>query len=100
MGVRLARAERREQTRQELISAAEACFVSRGFHPSSVDEAAERAGSTKGAVFSILASKGDVFFAVYEGRVEQVLTEVFPGLREAGAEGAFDWLATTTIEPR
>jgi AcrR family transcriptional regulator len=100
MAVRLSRAERREQTRQELISAAEACFVSRGFHASSVDEVAERAGYTKGAVYSNFASKEDLFFAVYERRVEQVLTEVVPGLRQAGAESAFDWLATAAIERR
>jgi AcrR family transcriptional regulator len=98
MAVRLSRAERREQTREELISAAEASFVSRGFHASSVDEVAERAGYTKGAVYSNFASKEDLFFAVYERRVERVLTEVVPGLRQAGAEGAFDWLATGTIE--
>src|SRR5215217_2861673 len=100
MAVRLSRAERREQTRQELISAAEACFVSRGFHASSVDEVAERAGYTKGAVYSNFASKEDLFFAVYERRVEQVLTEVVPGLRQAGVEHALDWLATATIERR
>jgi AcrR family transcriptional regulator len=100
MAVRLSRAERREQTRQELIAAAEACFVSRGFHVSSVDEVAERAGYTKGAVYSNFASKEDLFFAVYERRVEQVLTEVVPGLRQAGAEHAFDWFATGAIERR
>jgi AcrR family transcriptional regulator len=100
MAVRMSRAERRERTRQELISAAEACFVSRGFHASSVDEVAERAGYTKGAVYSNFASKEDLFFAVYERRVERVLTEVVPGLRQAGAEQAFDRLATATIERR
>jgi AcrR family transcriptional regulator len=100
MAVRLSRAERREQTRQELVSAAEACFVSRGFHASSVDEVAERAGYTKGAVYSNFAAKEDLFFAVYERRVEQVLTEVVPGLRQAGAEHAFDWFATGAIERR
>jgi AcrR family transcriptional regulator len=100
MAVRLSRAERREQTRQELISAAEACFVSRGFHASSVDEVAERAGYTKGAVYSNFAAKEDLFFAVYERRVEQVLTEVAPGLRQAGTQPALDWLATTTIDRR
>jgi AcrR family transcriptional regulator len=96
----MSRAERREQTRQELISAAEASFVSRGFHASTVDEVAERAGYTKGAVYSNFASKEDLFFAVYERRVERVLAEVVPGLRQAGAERAFDWLATGTIERR
>jgi AcrR family transcriptional regulator len=100
MAVRLSRAERRQQTRQELVSAAEACFVSRGFHASSVDEVAERAGYTKGAVYSNFASKEDLFFAVYERRVEQVLTEVVPGLRQMGAEGAFDELAAGALHRR
>jgi AcrR family transcriptional regulator len=100
MAVRLSRAERRERTRQELISAAEACFVSRGFHASSVDEVAERAGYTKGAVYSNFAAKEDLFFAVYERRVERMQTEVEPGLRRAGAEYTFDWLVTTLIERR
>jgi AcrR family transcriptional regulator len=100
MAVRMSRAERREQTRQELLSAAEACFVSRGFHASSVDQVAERAGYTKGAVYSNFASKEDLFFAVYERRVEQVLTEVVPGLRQAGAERAFDQLAAGALHRR
>jgi AcrR family transcriptional regulator len=100
MAVRMSRAERREQTRQELISAAEACFVSRGFHASSVDEVAERAGYTKGAVYSNFTAKEDLFFAVYERRVEQVLTEVAPGLRQLGAERAFDELAAGAMHRR
>jgi AcrR family transcriptional regulator len=100
MAVRLSRAERRERTREELLTAAEACFVTRGFHATSVDQVAERAGYTKGAVYSNFAAKEDLFFAVYERRVEHVLTEVVPGLRQAGAEHAFDWLATATIERR
>jgi AcrR family transcriptional regulator len=100
MAVRLSRAERREQTRQELLTAAEACFVTRGFHATSVDEVAERAGYTKGAVYSNFASKEDLFFAVYQRRVEHALTEVAPSLRQAGAQPALDWLATSTIERR
>jgi len=100
MAVRLSRVERRERTRQELLTAAEACFVTRGFHATSVDQVAERAGYTKGAVYSNFAAKEDLFFAVYERRVEQRLAEVEPGLRQAGAQQAFDWLATTTVERR
>jgi AcrR family transcriptional regulator len=100
MAVRMSRAERREQTRQELISAAEACFVTRGFHATSVDQVAERAGYTKGAVYSNFAAKEDLFFAVYQRRVEHALTEVAPGLRQAGPEPALDWLATGAIERR
>ena len=100
MGTRLSRAERRQQTHEELVTAAEACFVGRGFHATSVDEVAERAGYTKGAVYSNFASKEDLFFAVYQRRVEQVLTDVVPGLCEAGPERALDWLATVTIQRR
>jgi AcrR family transcriptional regulator len=100
MAVRLSRTERREQTRQELVAAAEACFVSRGFHASSVEEVAERAGYTKGAVYSNFAAKEDLFFAVYERRVEQVLTEVAPDLRQLGAERTFDELAAGAIQRR
>jgi len=100
MGTRLSRAERRQRTQEELVSAAEACFVGRGFHATSVDQVAERAGYTKGAVYSNFASKEDLFFAVYQRRVEHVLTHVVPGLREAGAEQAIDWLATATIQRR
>jgi AcrR family transcriptional regulator len=100
MAVRLSRAERRQQTRQELLTAAEACFVTRGFHAPSVDQVAERAGYPKGAVYSNFAAKEDLFFAVYERRVERALTEVVPSLRQAGAERAFDWLVTATMERR
>ena len=98
MAVRLSRAERRNQTRHELLAAAEACFVTRGFHATSVDQVAERAGYTKGAVYSNFASKEDLFFAVYQRRVERTLAEIEPGLRQAGPERALDWLATATIE--
>ena len=100
MAVRLSRAERRQQTREELLTAAEACFVTRGFHATSVDQVAEQAGYTKGAVYSNFAAKEDLFFAVYERRVERALTEVTPALRQAGLEHAFDSLATATIDRR
>jgi len=98
--VRLSRMERREKTRQDLLTAAETCFVTRGFHATSVDEVAERAGYTKGAVYSNFASKEDLFFGVYQRRVDHVITEVVPGLRQAGPERGFDWLATATIQRR
>src|SRR5512132_991876 len=98
MAVRLSRAERRQQTREELLTAAEACFVTRGFHATSVDQVAEQAGYTKGAVYSNFAAKEDLFFAVYERRVARALTEVTPALRQAGLEHAFDQLATGAMQ--
>ena len=100
MPVRLSRMERREKTRQDLLNAAETCFVTRGFHATSVDDVAERAGYTKGAVYSNFASKEDLFFGVYQRRVDHVLTEVIPGLREVGSVRALDAFATGTIQRR
>jgi AcrR family transcriptional regulator len=100
IAVRLTRAERRQQTRQELLTAAEECFLSGGFHATSVEQVADRAGYTKGAVYSNFASKEDLFFALYERRVERLLTQTVPRLRQLGPQRAFDDLATATIERR
>ena len=69
--VRLTRQERREQTREQLIDAAERRFKRDGFHATSVDAVAEDAGYTKGAVYSNFASKEALFFAVYERHVNR-----------------------------
>ena len=68
---RLSRAERREQTRDDLIAAADRLFVDGGFHATSLDQIAAAAGYTKGAVYSNFASKEDLFFAVYERRADR-----------------------------
>jgi AcrR family transcriptional regulator len=83
----LTRAERREQTRDDLIGAADRCFVEGGFHPTSLDQIAAAAGYTKGAVYSNFSSKEDLFFAVYERRVarhEAHVVELFDAPADAG----------------
>lgn len=64
---RLSRQERRERTRTELIAAARTVFLHSGFHAASLDQIAEEAGYTKGAVYSNFASKDDLFVAVLDG---------------------------------
>jgi len=63
---RLLRAERKERTKAELVEAARAVFLRRGFHAASLDEIAEEAGYTKGAVYSNFAGKDDLFLAVLD----------------------------------
>jgi AcrR family transcriptional regulator len=70
------RAERQAQTRTDLIDAAEEQFTENGFHATSLDAVAEAAGYTKGAVYSNFSSKEDLFFAVYERRVDRHLEHV------------------------
>jgi AcrR family transcriptional regulator len=77
------RAERQAATRTELIDAAERLFTGQGFHATSLDAVADAAGYTKGAVYSNFSSKEDLFFAVYERRVERFLPELRRTLDEA-----------------
>jgi len=86
---RLTRAERREQTRDDLIAAADRRFVQGGFHATSLDQIAADAGYTKGAVYSNFASKEDLFFAVYERRAavaEAQMAELFAADPAAGLD--------------
>jgi AcrR family transcriptional regulator len=73
MRAALSRAERQANTRTELVNAAERLFSKQGFHATSLDAVADEAGYTKGAVYSNFASKEDLFFAVYERRVDRYL---------------------------
>jgi len=74
MAVRLTRIERKERTRADLVDAARRVFLRRGFHGASLDEIAEAAGYTKGAVYSNFAGKDDLYLALLETHYEQRLT--------------------------
>ncbi len=61
--------ERRARTRAHLLESAADVFARRGFHGASVEEVAEVAGYSKGAVYSNLASKDELFLAVLQDRM-------------------------------
>jgi AcrR family transcriptional regulator len=69
--VRLTQAERKERTRGDLLSAGLSVFLERGFHGASLDDIAERAGYSKGAVYSNFAGKDELFLAVLDAQFEQ-----------------------------
>lgn len=54
-----------------MLDAARRHFEERGFHGASLEEIAEDAGFSKGAVYSRFASKDDVFLAVLEDHIER-----------------------------
>lgn len=68
---RFTREQKRQQTRERLLDAATEVFSQRGFHAASVDEVAETAGFSKGAVYSNFDNKEDLFLALFERRFEQ-----------------------------
>ncbi|HEX6311031.1 MAG TPA: TetR/AcrR family transcriptional regulator [Acidimicrobiia bacterium] len=66
MADRLTREEKKAQTRARLMEAAAAVFARRGLAAASLDEIAEEAGLTKGAIYSNFASKEDLVLAVLD----------------------------------
>ena len=75
-----------ETRREEILEAALACFAARGYHESTVDDIAARAGLSKGAVYWHFEGKREVFLALLELIVEQGM-EALEGVIE-GADSA------------
>jgi AcrR family transcriptional regulator len=73
---RLTREQRRQQTRARLLDAAGQVFARRGFHGATVDEVADAAGYTKGAVYSNFATKDELFLALLDQRLAAQLEQV------------------------
>jgi AcrR family transcriptional regulator len=65
-GGRMSRAERKQMTRELLLDAAIEVFAQKGYHGSSLDDVADAAGFTKGAVYSNFTRKSDLFRALLE----------------------------------
>src|SRR6476646_1489226 len=60
------RAEKQARTRAELLATAATVFARRGYNGASVEEIAEEAGYSHGAVYSNFDGKADLFLAVLE----------------------------------
>ncbi|HTD08426.1 MAG TPA: TetR family transcriptional regulator [Solirubrobacteraceae bacterium] len=73
---RLTRAEQQAQTRTRLIDAAAKVFAQRGFQAASVEEIAEQAGYSHGAVYSNFDGKGELFLAVFEEYMAERVREL------------------------
>src|ERR1700676_1363203 len=66
--------ERRwERTRAALIASARHVFATRGFDGASLDEIADAAGYTRGAIYKHFANKEDLLFAVSDTINTEVL---------------------------
>jgi AcrR family transcriptional regulator len=75
--------ERRAETRQRLLDAAEELFAERGVDGSSVDAIAERAARTSGAVYDHFGGKEGLLFALLEGWVDDVAVVITAELATA-----------------
>jgi AcrR family transcriptional regulator len=82
---RTARAEGRDG-RVALLQAAAEVFAQRGYRDASVDEIAERAGYSKGAIYFHFSGKDDLFFALLEERIDRPMREAIKLLELAPPE--------------
>jgi AcrR family transcriptional regulator len=73
---RLTRAERQALTRSEVLEAAARVFPQRGYHQTTVEEIADEAGLSIGAVYSNFENKADLFLALYGEHVERWMAEL------------------------
>ena len=96
---RLTQAEAKERTRQELVAAAARVFARKGFAGASLEEIAEAAGYSTGAVYYNFAGKEELFLELIRSgwsrqieRRTEAVTRVFA---EAAADGGdpFDALS-------
>lgn len=82
---RKTREQAKAETRQALIVAAAEVFSLRGFHGASLDEVAEHAGYTKGAVYANFEGKDDLYLAVLESHLKSDNASYWTEALENGA---------------
>ena len=70
------RDEKKALTRRRLLDAAAEVFAHRGFAATSLDEVAEVAGFSKGAVYSNFAGKEDLFLSVLDEHVTRQMLDI------------------------
>jgi AcrR family transcriptional regulator len=73
---RLTREESQARTKARLLDAASEVFLRRGFHGASLEDIAEEAGYTRGALYSNFRDKDELFLAVAERHFTEDVQEV------------------------
>jgi AcrR family transcriptional regulator len=98
---RLTRAESQQRTRALIVDAATRLFLNDGFRVTSLEQIAEEAGFTRGAVYSNFDGKTAMGIAVIDelyAREERKLEATLRGLEAAPADAIFDALSAWADE--
>ena len=77
---RMTQERRRERTRELLLDAAQEAFAKKGFEGASLEEIAEIAGYTRGAIYKHFDSKEEMFLAVNKRWNESFLQTFVEGI--------------------
>lgn len=92
---RLKRVEQVERNRETLLDAAWRVFVDRGYAGASLEAIADKAGFSKGVVYSQFGSKPDLFFAMLERRIDRRNAQnARVAMEYAGREGLDELIST------
>ena len=91
---RLTQEQRRTRTRASVLDATAKIIALRGFHAASVDEIAEAAGVSKGAVYYSFPSKDSLFVALMEQRVQGWVTAMNAAPEELSLQGQAAYAAS------
>jgi AcrR family transcriptional regulator len=87
------RAEKRAANRDRILRAARKVFGARGFHAATIEEIANEAGLSNGAIYYNFESKADLFFALLDERLDERIRHLRRTLATAPKRGARDvWL--------
>ena len=97
---RLTRAEQRAQTRADLLVAARERFLAVGYAAASLDDIADRAGYSKGAVYSNFVDKPNLCREVLQDLHEEKVAEMAalitgPGDLQDRIDGLAEWVERT-----
>jgi AcrR family transcriptional regulator len=86
---KVGRAQRKVQSRQQILKAARGVFFRDGFMAANLDEVAENAGVAKGTLYRYFESKADLYVAVladngdgFTQRMEEAISQAESGLAQ------------------
>jgi len=103
---RLTQAEKKAATRAELLRTAADVFARRGYRDASVEEIAEQAGFSHGAVYSNFSGKEELFLAVFEdymatraGELAEALAGAPESLAQRARAIAAQWMERFARDP-
>ena len=86
--------EEADKTRQTILDAALTVFSSKGYHPARLQDIAEAAGVTRGAIYYHFGSKADLYISLVRESAEQLNTVISRAI-EGG--GSFREVATRVL---
>ncbi|HXF08568.1 MAG TPA: TetR family transcriptional regulator [Candidatus Acidoferrales bacterium] len=86
-----------EQTREQILDAAESVFLERGVARASLEEIAQVAGVTRGAIYWHFRNKADLFDAMY-GRVHLPMEDLFDQVVALEEGNAIEALRTFCVQ--